>query len=435
MPGEIVRQHQYSVPQVLVVVALVVSSATSVRSAGRALAVIQECTGVVLESPSWASTRLWLLRVGYYKLTRPKEQAKDWVWIVDHVVQSGQAKCLLIVGLRLSAVATADGYLAHGDVEPIAICPVTESTGDIVYQQLEEACKQTGVPREILSDHGSDLAKGIRQFCQEHPETCFVSDIKHKVATVLKRELGQEPTWQEFSTLASQTIARVQQTALAALAPPRQRRKARYMNVGELVVWGGRILRYLDAPESPQPDWDPHRVEHAVGWVRQYRQELAQWRQWLEVGTRTEQVVKTHGLSARSVQQVQQQLSGVGTLPRTQQMCAELLQFVSEEGAKAKGGERLVGSSEVIESIFGKWKRLAGDHPRRGLTGLVLALGAIVSRTTADVIKEALLSVPTKTVLSWCRDKLGKTVQATRRTLFASPRTAEQKQDQLPLAA
>jgi hypothetical protein len=130
-----VRQHPYSVPQVLVVVALVVASVTRVRSAGRALAVIQECAGMGLESPWWSSTRLWVLRVGYDKLTRPKEQAEDWVWIVDHVVQIGPEKCLLIVGVRLSAVAAAGAYLAHHEVEPLALCPVTESTGEIVYQQ------------------------------------------------------------------------------------------------------------------------------------------------------------------------------------------------------------------------------------------------------------------------------------------------------------
>ena len=166
--------------------------------------------------------------MGYYKLTRAKEQADDWVGIVDHVVQMGQEKCLLIVGIRLSAVPVEGNYLTHADVEPIAICPVTQSNGKIVYQQLEAARKQTGVPREILSDQGSDLHKGIRQFCQAHPETCCVSDITHKVAAVLKRELGAERAWQEFSTQAPQTIARVQQTALAALAPPRQRRKARW---------------------------------------------------------------------------------------------------------------------------------------------------------------------------------------------------------------
>jgi hypothetical protein len=430
-----VRHHHYGVPHVLLVVSLVVSAATSLRGAGRALAVMQACAGLVPWSPSWSSTRLWLLRLGYYKLTRAKEDGADWVWIVDHVVQTGQEKCLLIVGIRLSALPAEGEYLTHADVEPIAIYPVPQSNGEIVYQQLEKARKQTGVPREILSDQGSDLHKGIKQFCQAHPETSFIYDIKHKVAAVRKRELGADAVWQEFSRFAGQTSQRVQQTALAALAPPRQRRKARYMNVGELVAWGVRMLKYLDEEGSQRQAWDRHRVEEAVGWVREYRQEVEQWRQWVEVGTITEQFVKAHGVSAGGAQQLQHRLAAVGTLPRTPQLCAEFVQFVTEEGAKANAGERLVGSSEVIESIFGKWKRLEGEQARSGLTGLVLALGAIVAPTTAEVVKQALTTVPTKTVLTWCREKLGKTVQATRRALFAPLRKAEQKQDQLPLAA
>jgi len=207
------------------------------------------------------------------------------------------------------------------------------------------------------------------------------------------------------------------------------------MNVGELVAWGGRRLQYLEAHESQQPQGDPQRVEQAVGWVREYRQELEQWRQGIEVGTCTEDFGKPPGVSAGGAQQLQHRLAEAGPVPRTQQRCAELIQFGSEEGAKVKAGEGLVGSSEVLESLFGKWKRLEGEHPRSGLTGLVWALGAIVSQTTADVSKAALESVPTKTVLAWCRDNLGKPLQATRCTLFASQRNAEQKQDQLKLAA
>jgi hypothetical protein len=375
------------------------------------------------------------LRLGYYKLTRVKEEGRDWGWIVEHVVQAGQEKCLLIVGIRLRAVPAVGEYLTHADVEPIAVYPVTQSNGEIVYQQLEEARKQTGVPREILSDQGSDLHKGIRQFCQAHSETSFIYDIKHKVAAVLKRELGADPTWQEFSRLAGQTSQRVQQTAFAALAPPRQRRKARYMNAGELVDWGVRMLRYLDEDGERHQEWDPQRVDQAVGWVRQYRHEVEQWRQLVEIGTLVAQWVKTRGLSSSSAQQLPQQLAGIGTLSRTQQLGAELVDFVAAEAAKAKDGERLVGSSEVIESIFGKWKRVEGEQARSGLTGLVLLLGALVSPTNAEVIKQALTTVPTKTVLTWCREKLGKTVQATRRALFAPLRKAEQKQDQIPLAA
>ena len=84
------------------------------------------------------------------------------------------------------------------------------------------------------------------------------------------------------------------------------------MNVGELVAWGVRMLRYLDEDGSQRQEWDRQRVEQAVGWVRQYRHEVEQWRQWVEVGTITEQFVKTHGLSAGGVQQLQHQLAGAG---------------------------------------------------------------------------------------------------------------------------
>ena len=47
--------------------------------------------------------QMWLLRLGLFELSRPKEAAEDWVWIVDHTVQIGVQKCLLIAGVRSSA--------------------------------------------------------------------------------------------------------------------------------------------------------------------------------------------------------------------------------------------------------------------------------------------------------------------------------------------
>jgi hypothetical protein len=37
---------------------------------------------------------------------------------------------------------------------------VTHSDGQGVYQQLEQATAKTGVPREIISDHGTDVKAG-----------------------------------------------------------------------------------------------------------------------------------------------------------------------------------------------------------------------------------------------------------------------------------
>jgi len=103
---------------------------------------------------------------------------------------------------------------------------------------------------------------------------------------------------------------------------------------------------------------------------------------------------------------------------------------VAEQSLKAKPGEQLLGSSEVIESVFGKLKRLEQDQARSGFTGLILSIGAMVSTTTKEVIQKALQTVPTKQILIWCKEKLGQSVQAKRRKALASCEKTEQKPDQ-----
>ena len=124
---------------------------------------------------------------------------------------------------------------------------MTHSNGAVVYEQLEVMAKKTGLPRQIISDHGSDLAAGIHQFCQQPlRQTSAIYDIKHKTAAVLKHELASDAAWVEFTRLTSQTKLQIQQTDLAALVPPNQKTKARYMNVESLVRWGQAVLLALD---------------------------------------------------------------------------------------------------------------------------------------------------------------------------------------------
>ena len=107
---------------------------------------------------------------------------------------------------------------------------------------------------------------------------------------------------------------------------------------------------------------------------------------------------------------------------------SELLAFISDEELKAKRGERLLGSSEVIESVFGKLKRLEQDQAKSGFTGLLLGIGAIVSKTTKEIVEKAMETVPTEKVHRWLKEKLGKSVQAKRMEVFSSNKDKEQKQ-------
>src|SRR3972149_11003717 len=172
--------HGYGVGQIVLFLSLVLSAATSLRGAARVIEVVSALFHLEIACPSWWTGRWWLLRVGYYKLTRPKEQAEDWVWIVDFTVQVGVGKCLVILGLRLCDLPPAGQCVTHELVEPLAVIPLEHSDGQVVYQHLTATRAQTGVPCEIISDHGTDVKAGVEQFCAQNPHPSPVYDLKHK---------------------------------------------------------------------------------------------------------------------------------------------------------------------------------------------------------------------------------------------------------------
>jgi len=423
--------HQYSVGHVKLFIDLVLSDATSLRGASRAAKRMISSLQLPLDFPTWYTGRLWLLRLGYYKLTCPKEQADDWVWIADHTVQIGAEKCFVILGIRLSDLPPVGQCVSHRDVELIALLPVEKSNQDVVYRQLDANVEKTGVPRLIVGDHGSDLKAGVEKFCREHQETSFVYDIKHKTAAVLKRELARDKTWLEFTRLAAQTKKRVQQTSLAHLASPNQRTKARYMNVDVLVRWGQDVIAFLNRRQTEESTQsDSEQIQEKLGWIMRFRQPLEEWGELLQLTITTESFVRRRGLYHDAHLELAKQLQYVARTDRTQRVRTELVSFVEQESAKARPGERLLGSSEVIESILGKLKRLEQDQAKSGFTGLLLSIGAMVASTTSDVILKALETVPTKKVLAWCKEELGRSVQAKRRDAFAFHSKSEQKWEQ-----
>jgi len=414
--------HTYSVGHIMLFVLLVLSSATSLRGASRSMEIVISFLGFDFSIPSWFSGRLWLLRLGYYKLTREKEKANDWVWIVDHTVQAGTEKCLVILGIRLSDLPAPGTCLTHEQVEPIDLLPVKHSNGEVVFQQLTKTIEKTGVPRAIVGDHGSDLKSGVERFCEDYDETCYIYDIKHKTAAVLKRELKNDATWKKFYLLASKTKKILQQTSLASLAPRNQRTKARYMNVDSLVQWGSNALAFVDKHGAEEnTTFDKKQVNEKLGWVTEFRVPLEQWQELLQVVTSVECFVREQGIFMESHVELEKLEGLEAHAERTKRVRDELLAFVEEQSLQAKPNERLVGSSEVIESVFGKLKRLEQNQAKSGFTGLVLSVGAIVSKNTFEVVQKAMETVRTAEVIEWCKETLGQTVQSKRREAFASP--------------
>jgi hypothetical protein len=317
--------------------------------------------------------------------------------------------------------------LYHEDIEPLALYPVTRSNAEVVYQQLEETVLITGVPREIISDGGTDIKAGNQLFHKKHPETCFVYDIKHKAATILKRHLSDDVHWNKFIKCASRTGKQLQQTDMASLAPPAQRSKARYMNVDRLIKWANETLVFMKhQKESENPEFDLGILQEKLNWIYDFQTQIIQWQDVINVVETAVDFIRINGFFNNCHTDLQKEPGFEAQTPLAKVIGGELFEFVKGESQKARSNERLLGSSEVIESLFGKLKYLEKDQSKSGFTSLLLSLASSVSTMTKDVVLKALEMVPTKKVYQWFNDNIGQSVQSKRKKIKRIARQAEQ---------
>ena len=378
------------------------------RGAAAGLALTMLRLGLDVATPSYGAVRSWLLRLGCHALSRPLPGGV-WVWLVDHTVQIGACKLLVIVGCLLADVPFAERPLRQTDLQLVGLALMEHSTQEAVAVELERAAVRTGAPRQIVSDQGTDLNGGVKQFQQQHPGTAHVHDLAHQAANVLKQRWQKDPRWGVFTQRLAQAGTKLRQTREAHLRPPALRPKARFMNVGPTLRFARRVLQFLDGAMPSA------RVEEQYGWLREYREALAGWTSEQAVAEAAVQHVRTHGVGRESVTALEAAWSAVASTPGARDVAARLRTAVRNEGAQTSPGESLVGSTEVLESTFGTLKRLEGSYAGDGFTGLALALGAIVGERTEEEVREALEAVPKKEAEGWVKRLLGATVQRCRR--------------------
>lgn len=382
-------------------------------------------------TPSINSGKSWMLKLGYYNLTKTQEIANDWIYIIDHSIQIGKEKLLLIIGIRAKDLPK-DRALKYEDTEIIDLQPVEKSTGEIVYEQIKEASKKTGTPKTIVSDMGSDIKLGVKKFQEESPETKSVYDLKHKIALIIKKILESNDEWSEFKRFANTIVRKLQNTTIAGYRPPKQKEKARYMNIEDLVRWGNQILiKYENLQKTKLKTEDEIKLESIIVDIAKFEKSIEAWSEMVTVFQLIERFMNIHNLQNNSYEKFHElhgeKLRKLKT-DKARGLATQILSFIKEQQEVCNEGERLLHSSQLIESLFGKLKFLEKEQSKSSFTNLILSVGAMVSKNTPTVVKEALEKVTNKMIDKWSNEKIGTTIQAQRKELY-SLKEMEQKWD------
>ena len=403
------------------------------RAAERALKIFWEFLGWSVKRPVFETIRTWLMRMGVARLLINKRKAQDGqvVWFVDHSCKVGTEKVLAILGLRLEDLPPLGTPLKHGDLMTLLVATGESWKREDVAKQYERLIQQTGSPLAINSDEAVELQEPATALGNKGKNVLVQTDPKHKLANIIKSVLGKDERFLEFQKQLGQTRAAIQQTELSHFTPPKQKTKARFMNLRSTLGWAGMVQWHLSSPHSAaRAEIKPKRMNEKLGWLRAFRKDVEKWDRCLNVVSVTLTFINEQGLSAGSSRRLRTKFAKLPLCPTSREVTQRALAFIKESEKQLKALKqadlRLPMSTEVLESVFGRYKQLERQHRLGGFTSLLAAFATLLRPITADELQEAFDLVSTKTMKQWIDDQLGNTLQSKKNRAYAEYKHAIQ---------
>jgi len=414
--------HQFSAE--MICLCCLLSLLVGFRAVPKVIKCFATIFGLKIEVPSRDAVRNWGCRNGVAILEEPRH-ADDWVWMIDHSVQLGKMFVLVVLGIRQREFPSGR-VLRREDMSVLAVLPTSSRSKHEVARQLAKVSESFGAPMAVLSDGAPELHEGVRLVENADFSPVHLDDIKHKIANLLKHRLKNCPHWKAFSAKLGSTTAAIQQTELEHLLPPRKREKGRFMDFGRFIDWAKMIEHQLAQTDSP----NHKRIKEKLGWLTEFQSNLTQWSQYRHLISQSLQMANQEGVFAGASDELQSRLAGCEI--NDQQAVDFGAQIVScyrhNEALLNKldcPGLRLPVSTEVLESGFGSFKRLQGNHGRGTFTSLLSVFAAQFDHCTPAKIRKRFKRVTNKDVRTWLQQSnLTSSTQARRTAAYRAARSS-----------
>ena len=405
------------------------------RAAEKALKIFWEFLGLGGKLPTFETIRTWLMRIGVARLLFNKEKMKDGqvVWFVDHSCKVGKEKVLAILGLRREDLPPPGEPLKHEDLMTLLVRTGESWKREDVAEQFEALSEEIGAPLAINSDEAVELQEPAKALKNGDKPVLVQTDPKHKLANIINSVIGGDERFEKFQTKLGQTRSAIQQTELSHFTPPKQKTKARFMNLEKTMGWAAMVLWQLSRPKSEaRANIATERMNEKLGWLRSFRKDIAKWNRCLDVVAVTLKLANEQGLSAGSRRRLKSELNRLDLCSASREVADRTLAFISESEKKLKSlrqpGLRLPISTEVLESVFGRYKQLEGQHSQGGFTSLLASFATLLKPITADEVQDAFTAASTQKMRDWVTDQIGSSLQSRKNQAYAEFKAATQAQ-------
>lgn len=381
-----------------------------------------------LPTPNFRTIRQWFLKLGLFELHKPKQPRSDWIFILDTTFGHSPKKCFLILGLPyqqwLQKQNSGVSKIQYDDLQVLSLNVLESTKGSILASILDDLTSIVGQPLQIISDHGTDLIRGIKLHQQQHPEIISTYDFTHQVALWFKAKANHDPRFTNFLAICSSIRSQINSTNLSFLMAPGAKSLARYHNVDIFIHWAAKIFRYWDRQDfSLIDEISSFGKKKFLSYFRpllHYRLELNTYREVLSVYRCAKQLLTRNGLHQQSVSDWLNISQKFADSPQIQSSIQQVTQYLITESQHLTQGLVLPSRSDIIESLFSKYKQFRNSSPFSEINEMILSFCLFTSKLTTENILTALENVTVNDLNSWIKSTFGQSFLSKRKQAFST---------------
>lgn len=159
-----------------------------------------------------------------------------------------------------------------------------------------------------------------------------------------------------------------------------------------------------------------------LGWLEEFQPELITYTQMVDLALNVEAQVKNFGLTSDSKCLFERMFESQELSPRSQIFKQKVIDYLAQESAKVPDGKTLLATSDVVESLFGKYKLFNQTNCLRELGKRILTIPLCTLSITGELIKNAMATISERDVENWANSVFGQSAISKRREAFSSPK-------------
>ena len=333
------------------------------RQVAKSLEVTNEVfEGILGDVPCHNTISNWVKKCGLNVYENSGDMVRDtnYAAIVDESMMIGEEKLLFTVGVP---ALHQERPLRSDDAQILDIAVAKSWNGEGIKRHLDIVAEKVGHPPDyVISDNASIMKKGISEAKIKHQR-----DISHSLGMYLERTYKDETDFKNYVKLMSQAKAKYNMTKFAYLLPPTQRTIARFINLSSWVKWSSKMLSNYHSMNEEE--------KNVFSFIPANPSLVNELNEVVKCIEAIEYTCKQKGLSEKSIFECQRimKMSLFKGNVRMIKLGEEINAFL-KDGAKLLSGNLPAhnNSSDIIESLFGKYKERKSPNKLYGVTSQVL---------------------------------------------------------------